>query len=149
MVADTLVIPEDDGKDRMTADSSLLPTREPVETDVDGQFVSLDDAGSVIDALASGTSRSIMSTLYESPRTASDVAEAVDTSMQNADYHLNKLRDAGLVEVVDTWYSSKGTEMDVYAPASDPLVMFVGRTDTEAPVSDLVDDAGRPAQPSD
>jgi hypothetical protein len=36
------------------------------------------------------------------------------------------MREAGLVEVIDTIYSEKGREMKVYAPADRPLVMFAG-----------------------
>jgi hypothetical protein len=49
----------------------------------------------------------------------------VDTSVQNLHYHLTQLGEADLVEQVDTVYSSRGNEMTVYGPTSDPLV-FVG-----------------------
>lgn len=113
----------------MTTSNGLLPSREPVETDAAAESVSLEDAGAVIDALASRTARSILAALYEEPRPPSEVAATVDTSTQNVNYHLRKLREAELVEVVDTWYSSKGAEMDVYAPAADPLCVFVGAPD--------------------
>jgi len=116
----------------MTTSNGLLPSREPVETDAGAESVSLEDAGAVIDALASGTARSILATLYEQPRPASEIATAVDTSTQNVNYHLRKLSEADLVEVVDTWYSSKGAEMDVYAPTADPLCVFVGNPDDRA-----------------
>jgi hypothetical protein len=51
----------------------------------------------------------------------------VDTSLQNAQYHLGNLEDAGLIEVADTVYSEKGREMNRYAPADRPLVVFAGR----------------------
>jgi predicted transcriptional regulator len=113
----------------MTTSNGLLPSREPVETDAGAESVSLEEAGAVIDALASGTARSILATLYQEPRPPSEIATAVDTSTQNVNYHLRKLREADLVEVVDTWYSSKGAEMDVYAPTADPLCVFVGDAD--------------------
>jgi hypothetical protein len=50
----------------------------------------------------------------------------VDTSLQNAQYHLKNLEDADIIEEVDTVYSEKGREMTVYAPASKPLVVFAG-----------------------
>jgi DNA-binding transcriptional ArsR family regulator len=85
-----------------------------------------DDAGTVIASLSSETARSIVVDLRERPATASEVADAVDTSVQNARHHLQKLTDAGVVEVVETRYSPKGREMDVYAPADGPLVMLLG-----------------------
>nr|WP_276275827.1 helix-turn-helix domain-containing protein [Halomicroarcula sp. SYNS111] len=54
------------------------------------------------------------------------MADRVDTSLQNAQYHLKKLKKAGAVEIVDTAYSEKGREMDVYAPANQPLVICAG-----------------------
>ncbi|KDE60519.1 ArsR family transcriptional regulator [Halostagnicola sp. A56] len=82
-----------------------------------------EDADAVFGALSSSTAREIYSRLAEEPGTPSDVAEAVDSSIQNVRYHLEKLEDAGLVEVVDTWYSSRGNEMSVYATADGPLIV--------------------------
>jgi DNA-binding transcriptional ArsR family regulator len=100
----------------------------PAEADGDLQTLWLDsdEAGDLLSSLASDTARSVLTTLHEEPATASEVADRVDTSLQNARHHLNSLQDADLVEVAETRYSSKGREMSVYAPASDPTVVFVG-----------------------
>ncbi|WP_255191800.1 ArsR/SmtB family transcription factor [Natronobeatus ordinarius] len=82
-----------------------------------------EDADAVFGALSSTTAREIYTTLHDEPGTPSDVAEAIDSSIQNVRYHLEKLEDAGLVEVVDTWYSSRGNEMSVYATANGPLIV--------------------------
>ncbi|MXR41684.1 helix-turn-helix domain-containing protein [Halobaculum sp. WSA2] len=95
--------------------------RDPRVIGVDG-----DDADDVLAALSSDTARAILSALHDSPGPASDVSDRVDTSLQNTQYHLKRLRDAGVVEVVDTAYSQKGREMDVYAPADGPLVLVAG-----------------------
>jgi len=95
--------------------------RDPRVIGVDG-----DDADAVLAALSSDTARAILSALHDSPGPASDVADRVDTSLQNTQYHLKRLREAGVVEVVDTAYSQKGREMDVYAPADGPLVLVAG-----------------------
>jgi len=83
------------------------------------------DADEVLDALSSETSRATFQALFEEPRTPSEIADRVDTSVQNVHYHVSKLEDAALIEPVETVYSEKGNEMTVYGPASDPLV-FVG-----------------------
>lgn len=88
-----------------------------------------DDAGDLISSLSSETARSILVRLHEDAATASELADAVDTSVQNVRHHLDSLTEAGLVEVSDTRYSSKGREMDVYAPVEEPMVVFVGRED--------------------
>lgn len=82
-----------------------------------------EDADAVFSALSSTTAREIYARLDEEPGTPSDVADAVDSSIQNVRYHLENLEEAGLVEVVDTWYSEKGNEMSVYATANGPLIV--------------------------
>jgi len=106
--------------------SSLLPLRsEPTTGSQDPRVVDLEgeDAEQVFSALSSSTARRIVAELHEQPQTQSDVAERLDTTVQNVRYHLDKLEDAGLVEVVDTWYSSRGNEMKVYAPVDGALIV--------------------------
>ena len=83
----------------------------------------------LIGSLSSETARSILTTLHERPATASEVADAVDTSVQNARHHIDNLLDADLVRVVETRRSVKGREMNVYGPVEDDLVVCVGRED--------------------
>lgn len=108
----------------------LLPIRSSVSPRPDRQprLVEIDDdaADEVFEALSSKTARTIFSTLHETPATASDLAEAADTSLQNIRYHLDKLDEAGLIEITDTWYSERGREMKVYEPANTSLVMMSG-----------------------
>jgi DNA-binding transcriptional ArsR family regulator len=109
---------------------SLLPSRtdaEPAE-DAGPRVVGVDDAEAddVLAALSSGTARQVLAELHEDPAPPSELSNRVDTSLQNVQYHLEKLQACGAVEVVDTAYSAKGREMDVYAPADQPLVVFAG-----------------------
>ena len=109
---------------------SPFPLRTPVASSADEtpRLVDLDDdvADEVFEALSAGTARELLAACYDDPATASELAEEVDTSLQNARHHLDTLLEAGLVEVVDTWHSTKGREMDVYGPASYPLVIVLG-----------------------
>ncbi|WP_224449578.1 ArsR/SmtB family transcription factor [Haloprofundus salilacus] len=84
--------------------------------------VQSEETDEVLDALASDTARRLLRSLFEEPRTPSELAHHTDTSVQNINYHLMNLREAGLTEAVDTQYSKKGREMTVYGPTSDPLV---------------------------
>ncbi|GAA0266491.1 hypothetical protein GCM10009000_098530 [Halobacterium noricense] len=104
----------------------MLPSRSTVERGDGSRVVGIreDAADEVFEALSSSTAREILAALYEEPDTASSVADDVGTSLQNATYHLEKLVAADLVEVADTWYSEQGREMNVYAPASESLVVF-------------------------
>ncbi|WP_435364702.1 helix-turn-helix domain-containing protein [Haloarchaeobius sp. DYHT-AS-18] len=108
--------------------SRLLPFRSddaPTPGEQAPRVVELegDDADKVFGALSSDTARQIYTCLHEEPRTPSDIADEIDSSIQNVRYHLEKLEDAGLIDVVDVWYSSRGNEMNVYAPQSGPLVI--------------------------
>lgn len=110
---------------------SLFPIRDSVSVDEDREprLVDLDEetADEVFEALAAGTTREIFLALHEQPQAASDLAETTGTSVQNVQYHLEKLTDTELVEVVDTWYSERGSEMKVYAPTDESLVLYAGR----------------------
>jgi DNA-binding transcriptional ArsR family regulator len=111
--------------------SSIFPLRDTVTQDEQGgpRLLDLDDdtADEVFEALAAGTTREIFLALHEQPQTASDLADRTDTSVQNVQYHLGKLEDVELIESVDTWYSERGSEMDVYAPTDESLVLFAGQ----------------------
>jgi DNA-binding transcriptional ArsR family regulator len=110
----------------MSLNAGAFPHRPPVDDpDPDTRVVRLDteEAATLCGRLASETATSILVSLFEEPMTASDVADRVDTSLQNAHYHLDRLEESELVRVVDTWYSSRGVEMKVYAPSHDEFVI--------------------------
>jgi DNA-binding transcriptional ArsR family regulator len=115
--------------------SELLPSDSEARAEQSGELRTLwldsEEAGDLLSSIACDTARNVLTALHEEPVTASEVADRVDTSLQNARHHLENLQDAGLVRVADTRYSSKGREMNVYAPAEDPMVVFVGRQDDE------------------
>ena len=104
------------------------PSAEALQRERDPRVIGVDsdDADDLLSALSSGTARKLLAELHEEPTTPSNLAERADTSVQNAQYHLGKLADAGLIEVVDTIYSEKGREMKVYAPTDRPLIVFAG-----------------------
>ncbi|WP_137284176.1 ArsR/SmtB family transcription factor [Halorussus salinisoli] len=104
-----------------TSDATAPQSAEPRVIGVDS-----DDADDLLGALSSETARELLAALHEDPATPSSLAETIDTSLQNAQYHLGNLEDADVIQVVDTVYSEKGREMKVYAPADQPLVVFAG-----------------------
>lgn len=104
-----------------TPDTSKAEEAEPRVIGVDS-----DSADDLLAAMSSATARRILATLHDEPTTPSAIADDVDTSLQNVQYHLGRLEDANLVEVIDTIYSEKGREMNVYAPADRPLVVVAG-----------------------
>ncbi|MDY7082597.1 MAG: helix-turn-helix domain-containing protein, partial [Halobacteria archaeon] len=88
--------------------------------------VDSEEADDFLSALSSDTARNLLSHLHDEPATPSELADSVDTSVQNARYHLQNLEEAGLVEPTDTKYSPKGREMNVYEPSGEPIVIFPG-----------------------
>lgn len=100
--------------------------------------IEAEDADEVFSALSSTTARRTYAALAEEPRTASDLAETLDCSLQNVRYHLDNLAEAGLVTEVDTWYSSRGSEMTVYGTGDGPIVLFAGDEDTGSDVQEAL-----------
>lgn len=122
---------------------SLLPSSRPdVQADQEGDLrllgVDDDSTEAVLDALSSETARTILGQLHDEPRTPSELADQTDTSLQNVSYHLENLEAAELIQVAGTQYSEKGREMAVYAPADDPLVIFVGTDDRKPSFKQLL-----------
>lgn len=95
-----------------------------------------DEAETLIGSLSSETARSVLTALHEEPRTASELADHVDTSLQNVRHHINNLTEADLVEAKETRYSVKGREMKVYGPVDDSLVVCVGDKDEQGSILD-------------
>ena len=106
--------------------NDLLPETAPSTVDRTSQTVDIVNDGDVLDALASDTARQIILTLKDSSGTASDIASALNVSLQNVCYHLDRLQSAGLVEVIGTRYSSKGKEMEIYGFVTNPIVIQFG-----------------------
>lgn len=122
--------------------SSPLPLRPSIDhTPRSRSVIDLTDENStaVFEALGSETARSILETLDDQPATASDLADEVETSLQNVQYHLDNLHDASLVAEVGTWYSSRGKEMSVYALSSERLEFRLSRGTAEVPGGDPID----------
>jgi DNA-binding transcriptional ArsR family regulator len=111
--------------------ADLLPSRSdaggPASDDPKVVGLDSDAADDLISALSSRTARRVLAELHEDPASPSALADRVDTSLQNVQYHIENLSEADVIEVVDTVYSEKGREMEVYAPADRALVVFAGR----------------------
>lgn len=127
--------------------TQLLPQRSEVEVDDrSSRMIGVDEAAAdaVFSILSTGTARAMLVELYREPTTLSTLADRTDISVQNATYHLDRLQESGLVEVVDTWYSARGREMDVYAPTSDPLLLVAGDVDDDVDTRGRTMDRVRP-----
>lgn len=116
--------------------SGTLPLHAPVDhtprerTDID---VLAPDPTDILQAMTSETALQILRALVAQPGTTSDIAETVGTSLQNAQYHIERLSDVGLIEPIDTWYSAKGREMTVYGLTVEELVIQFGTDNRDSP----------------
>ncbi|ELZ93753.1 hypothetical protein C452_02717 [Haloferax volcanii JCM 10717] len=94
-----------------------------------------DDADEVLSALSSATARRLLAAVYDDPRPASELADALDTTLQTVGYHVERLVEAELIEPVTTWVSAQGREMAVYGPTRSAVVLFAGAERTESKLS--------------
>lgn len=109
---------------------SLLPFRGETHTSPDEPRVigmADDVADTAFEALTASTTRTILARLYEQPSIPTDLRDEIDTSIQTVHYHLEKLEEAGFIEPVGVGYSERGTEMTVYAPTTEAVVLVAGR----------------------
>ena len=99
-----------------------------IDRDEDPRLLCLDDeyTEEVLRQLSSETSQAVFRAVNEEPLSAQDVAEELDMSIQNAMYHLENLEETGLITVLDTHYSERGREVDIYGPPDQPLLVFLG-----------------------
>lgn len=107
----------------------LLPsqTQRTIDQNDEPSLLFVDDKQTqrVISTLSSETAFALFRALNENAMTASEISDELDVSVQNVSYHLQNLQEAELVEVVDSCYSEKGREMDIYAVTSDPKVVVL------------------------
>lgn len=88
--------------------------------------IDTDQSDIVFSALSSTNARRLLTLLHEEPRTITELAQELDTTLQTVQYHLSNLVEADLIEVTDTKYSVRGAEMDIYAPTAEATILFSG-----------------------
>ncbi len=81
-----------------------------------------DEGREVMEALSNDTCQSILESLSEEGKTASELSDELDMTIQRVQYNLKKLKKAGLVKADHMKYSSRGKEMDVYTLAKKYFV---------------------------
>jgi DNA-binding transcriptional ArsR family regulator len=115
--------------------SSLFPTEPDISADRsdEAELLCIDNEQTteILTALSSDRSRAVFRQVNQDPQTATDLAQKLDTSVQGVTYHLDNLQNAGLIDVLDTCYSEKGREMDVYGPSEQPYMLFLGMSSDE------------------
>jgi DNA-binding transcriptional ArsR family regulator len=104
-----------------------------VDRSDEAELLCIDDERTteILATLSSDTSRAVFRHVNREPQTATDLARELDTSVQGVTYHLDNLREAGLIDILDTCFSEKGREMDVYGPAEQPYIVFLGMSTDE------------------
>lgn len=87
-----------------------------------------EDADVIFDALSSETTREVLSKCYDGGRTRSELADELDTSLQNVSYHVEKLEGAGLIEPAEIRYGENRQEVRVYEPSKEAILIAAGET---------------------
>ncbi|MEY7849346.1 ArsR/SmtB family transcription factor [Natrarchaeobius sp. A-rgal3] len=107
---------------------------EPTVVGLEGE-----DADQLFDALGSETSRAVLAACYEEGRARSELADELETSLQNVGYHVDKLESAGLLEAVETRYGENGREVTVYEPTKRAIVVAAGEPGLVERLTEAVD----------
>lgn len=120
--------------------ATVFPHRPPSEHAPSKQTklaIEQDELSEVFQALSSETAQAILGSLTDAPKTASDIADSIGQSVQSVSYHLDRLCDADVITPVDTWYSTKGREMTVYALTTERFIVKLrGEEDTTSRETD-------------
>lgn len=105
------------GRDRMDGESGTDTMLGPVAAEEEiillepGQ----EKAQNIVKAISHQNAGELMQLLStEGPMKLSDIASRLDLSTNAAKYHVENLRNAGLIEIANTRYSVKGKKMKVY-----------------------------------
>lgn len=111
----------------------LFPLRTDASAERDDDpsvfYVDEEQTAEMISTLSGETAMTIFRMLDSDALTASEIADQLDLSVQNASYHLENLQEADLVEVIDTCYSEKGREMEIYTVTREPKILVLGSED--------------------
>lgn len=128
---------------------SIYPTsKNDVEPMQEFKSVSFENAGAILDALSSDTSRCVVETLRQASDTPSGLAERLDISIQVATYHLDQLQEVGLIKVIDTCYSTRGREMKVYTLVAEEVVLNISSSTNNPETGTPSESESAPHRPS-
>lgn len=103
-------------------DESQPPPTEPRILELDSEA-----ADTAFDALTASGTRTVLSIIYEQPSTSIEISDKTSMSAQVVRDHLGKLEDADLIEPARVGYAEKGSEMTLYAPANEAVMLVTGR----------------------
>lgn len=125
--------------------SEILPKEGEGEIEIDDpRIVDLgsEEAEIVLDSLSSKTTREVFLHIYEEPSTKSQIASEFENSIQNIKYHIDKLEESNLIEKKRTDYSEKGTEMDVYGPTHEAVILLAADEDIRSKIQESIKPIG-------
>ncbi|MHC1625825.1 MAG: ArsR/SmtB family transcription factor [Methanoculleaceae archaeon] len=74
-------------------------------------------------AFASRTAGQIMKDLAAGPKSASEIADSLSLPITTVMYHLDKLEEAGILEVAATRWSEKGRQVKLYRQAERVVIV--------------------------
>jgi len=95
--------------------------------------LSLDDAESkkVSQVIANDTARGILDLVADEPLSSTEIAERLDIPLTTVQYNLEKLTEAGLIDVKARRWSKKGRTIKIYGPRRRLLIIVPERIGKE------------------
>lgn len=85
--------------------------------------LSQDSGREIASVLSSDSTRPIFEVIESQAATPVEIAEGLDMTLQNVHYHVEKLEEAGLIEVTGIEYSDRGREMHIYESVHDEVIL--------------------------
>ncbi|RLG35843.1 hypothetical protein DRN98_00315 [Methanosarcinales archaeon] len=95
--------------------------------------LSLDDAESkkISQVIANDTARDILDLLADEPLSSTEISERLDIPLTTVQYNIEKLTEAGLIDVKAQRWSKKGRTIKIYGPRRRLLIIVPERIGKE------------------
>jgi DNA-binding transcriptional ArsR family regulator len=81
--------------------------------------------------IANDKGRQVLECIFEGKKSTSDIANELNMGLSTVMFHIERLREAGLIKVVDTELSKKFREIKYYGP-SKQAILIVPPSDEDA-----------------
>lgn len=82
-----------------------------------------DEGKRIVTTLSSEATVNVFNLLHEQPRTPVGIAKELDISIQSIHYHINKLKENGLIEQSGTELSEKNVKMKNFETSYERIII--------------------------
>ncbi len=96
-----------------------------------------EESKKITQVISNDMARKIIELLADTPLSASDIAERLQTPLTTIVYNLENLESVGLIKIEKIKYSEKGREVKIYAPVRKLIVVVPEKTDRKS-IADIL-----------